>query len=261
MNTLRVGLAQYPSAPGDIPANARAAAAAVREASAAGARLVLFPELALTGYDLGLFTDPAQIVTADDARLDPVREAARATGVTAVVGAAYRHSTENLWIASLAALPDGGLLVQGKQHLHGPENDLFVPAPVGPLLDVDGWRVALPICYDAGVPSHAAAAAGQGAEVYAASVLYDNPRRFDLHLAARAMDHRMYAVAANYPSGPAGLAADWESCGGSGAWHPDGSRLSPTRTAPGLILADLDRAELDELRAKDAEAGYPRGAA
>ncbi|ROO86486.1 putative amidohydrolase [Actinocorallia herbida] len=262
MDTLRVGLAQLPSVPGDVAGNARIAAEAVTRAAAEGARLILFPELSLTGYDLDLFPDPALGVTADDARLDPVREAARSAGATAVVGGAYRHSPTGTWIASLAALPDGTLLPHGKRHLHGRERDIFDPAPPGPLLEVDGWIVALAICYDAGVPSHAEEAARRGAEVYAASVLYDNPRRFDVHLAARAMDHRMYAVAANYPGGPgAGLGAGWESCGGSGAWHPDGSRLSDAGTAPGLVLVGLDRADLTALRAGDADAGFPRGAA
>ncbi|MDX6743906.1 carbon-nitrogen hydrolase family protein [Actinocorallia sp. A-T 12471] len=264
METLRVGLAQITALPGDVTGNAHAAAQTVKEAADAGAALAVFPELSLIGYDLALLADPTLVITADDARLDPVREAARETGVTAVVSGAYRHPGGGLWIAALAAKPDGTLLPQGKRHLHGPERDVFDPAPQGPLLDVHGWRVALAVCYDAGVPAHAADAARQGAEVYAASVLYDRAeeRRFDVHLASRAMDHRMYAVAANYAGGPgAGLGPGWESCGGSGAWAPDGRRLTAAGAAPALVIADLDRAPLDALRAKDADAGYPRGTA
>jgi predicted amidohydrolase len=256
--TLIVAAAQTSSQPGDVRANARAAAASLAVAADAGAGLVVFPELSLVGYDLDLFADPAAWVTKDDPRLDVVREAARDLQVTAVVGGAYRETGAAGWIASLAALPDGELHVHGKRNLHGRERDLFEPGGPGRLLDVGGWRVALAICYDAGVPGHAADAARQGAEVYAGSVLYTmaETRRLDLHFAARAMDHRMFAVAANH----AGTGSGWVSCGGSGAWHPDGTRLTQAATGPGLVTTALSRAELRALREKDALAGYPRGA-
>jgi predicted amidohydrolase len=256
---LIVGVAQTSAHPGDVRANARAAAASIPEAAAAGAKLLLFPELSLVGYDLDLFDDPATWVTEDDPRLDVVRQAARDCAVTAVVGAAYRQADGTAWIASLAVRPDGEIHAQGKRNLHGRERDLFQPAGQGRLLDVDGWQVALAICYDAGVPGHAEDAARLGAEVYAGSVLYtlQETRRLDLHFAARAMDHRMFAVAANY----AGTGPGWASCGGSGAWHPDGTRLTQAATGPGLFTAALSRGELRALRDKDALAGYPRGAA
>ncbi|MFC4122933.1 carbon-nitrogen hydrolase family protein [Nonomuraea zeae] len=260
--TLIVAVAQQPARPGDVSANARAAATAIETAAAAGAKLLLFPELSLVGYDLDLFAgpaDPAVLVTENDPRLDQARQAAKDHGLTAVLGAACRRPDGEVWIASLALLPGGELYVHGKRNLHGRERELFQPGGEGRILDVDGWRVALTICYDAGVPAHAADAARRGAEVYAGSVLYTmaETRRFDLHFAARAMDHRMYAVAANYPDAGPG----WVSCGGSGVWHPDGTRLTQAPTGPGLFTAELSRAELRALREKDARAGYPRGAA
>lgn len=254
--TLTVALAQSSARHGDVAANARAAAEAVAVAGAAGARLLVFPELSLTGYDLDLFDDPAVWVGEDDARLDAIRQAARDTGVTTVVGAAYRHADGTGWIASLALRPDWTVQVYGKRNLHGRERELFQPGDAARILDVDGWQVALAICYDAGVPGHAADAARLGAEVYAGSVLYTQAetRRFDLHFATRAMDHRMYAAAANH----AGTGPGWVSCGGSGAWHPDGTRLAQAATGPGLTTVTLSRAELAALREKDALAGYPR---
>ncbi|MFF1613937.1 hypothetical protein ACFVYA_39755 [Amycolatopsis sp. NPDC058278] len=66
----------------------------------------------------------------------------------------------------------------------------------------------------------------------------------------------MYAVVANF----AGRGPGWESCGGSGAWHPDGTRLSSAGTDPGVFTMALSRSELQALRDKDALAGYPRTA-
>ncbi|MGP3954428.1 carbon-nitrogen hydrolase family protein [Nonomuraea sp. 3N208] len=256
--TLIVTVAQISPEPGDVRANARSAAALMIGAADAGAKLLVFPEMSLVGYDLELFTDPSAWVTEDDPRLDVVRQASAECGVTAVVGAAYRGPDNTAWIASLAIRPDGEIQVYGKQNLHGVERDLFQPGDKIQILDIDGWRVALAICYDAAVPEHAAEAAGLGAEVYAVSALYtqEEVRRIDVHSAARAMDHRMYAVVANL----AGRGPRWESCGGSGTWHPDGTRLSRARTDPGVFTMALSRSELQALRDKDALAGYPRTA-
>ncbi len=253
---LVVAVAQDAPVPGDVAENARRAATTVAAAADSGARLLLFPELSLTGYDLDRLGDPACWVTAEDPRLDVVREASRAHGVTTVVGAAWLGPDGDRLLASIALSPDGTVEVVGKRYLHGPERDLFRPGvPARPLV-VDGWRVALAVCYDAAVPEHARAAAERGADVYAVSALYTQgqERRLDLHPAARAMDHRMYALVANL----AGAGPGWRSCGGSGVWHPDGRRLVEAGTDPQLVIAVLERAELDRLRADDAKAGYLR---
>ncbi len=257
--SLIVAVAQTSAEPGDVSTNAASAAALVHGAADLGARLLMFPQLSLVGYDLALFADPSSWVTENDPRLDVVRQAVQERELTAVVGAAYRRPDGTAWIASLVMRPGGGIHVHGKRNLHGVERDLFQPAGRGPLLDVDGWRVALALCLDAGMPGHAEDAARDGAEVYAGSALYtrEEARRMDIHFAARAMDHRMYAVVANH----AGTGPGWESCGGSGVWHPDGTRLTQAGTGPDLLTTVLSRGELQALRDRDALAGHPRGAA
>jgi predicted amidohydrolase len=71
------------------------------------------------------------------------------------------------------------------------------------------------------------------------------------------MDHRMFAAASNH----AGSGPGWASCGGSGAWAPDGRRMIQAGTDPCLLTTTLSRAELQKLRDKDARGGYPRPAA
>jgi predicted amidohydrolase len=64
---LTVAVAQPPCVSYDVAANALTAAATVR---LAGARVVVFPELFLTGYDLD-----APAVSAEDPHLAPIVEA------------------------------------------------------------------------------------------------------------------------------------------------------------------------------------------
>jgi predicted amidohydrolase len=250
---LTVALAQTAARPGDVKGNVESAAGLIRQAADAGADLLVFPELSLVGYDLVQLADPSVWVTPDDPRLDPIRRPALAT----VVGAPFHGGEGARLLAALVLQPDGRMAVHGKRNLHGPEREWFRAGEPAGLLEIGGWRIATAICYDAGIPAHAQDAADRGAEVYAASVLYtqDEVRRFDLHLAARAMDHRMYALAANH----AGTGPGWESCGGSGVWHPDGRRVLQAGTEPVMLTCSLSRADLDELRKRDAAAGYPKG--
>jgi len=76
---LSVAVAQPPCVAHDVAANARAHAAAIRDA---GARVVVFPELSLTGYEL----DAAPVDPADP-RLAPITGACARTGTVALAGA------------------------------------------------------------------------------------------------------------------------------------------------------------------------------
>lgn len=76
---LTVAVAQPAIAAHGVAANARAHAAAIR---GAGARVVVFPELSLTGYELdAAAVDPA------DPRLAPITAACAETGAVALAGA------------------------------------------------------------------------------------------------------------------------------------------------------------------------------
>lgn len=219
-SALTVSAIQYEALNGGIAANVPEHVRLIEDAESHGARLVIFPELSLVGYHLDLLSDPEQWVTVDDPRLHDIREICRRTGVTAVVGAALREADGTPRLASLAIHPGGETGLAFKARLHGDEERLFIEGTGAALLELDGWRIALAICYDAAHPGHAGAAAEAGADVYAVSALYTSAEshRLALHLGARAMDNRMFGIVANLggttPLGP--------SCGLSGFWGPDG---------------------------------------
>jgi predicted amidohydrolase len=260
---LTVSAVQYEALDGGIDANVPEHVRLIEDADSHGARLVVFPELSLTGYDLRLLRHGNQRgddqrggdqwVTAGDHRLDPIREICRRTGITAVVGAPFRERDGTPRLASLAVHPNGMEEAGFKAHLHGDEQSLFEAGPgyqarQEPLqLDVDGWKIALAICFDAAHPAHSGAAAASGAHVYAVSALYtqEEGHRLGLHLGARAMDNRMYGVLANL----GGRTALGPSCGLSGFWGPDGlSMQSAGGTGTEVVTAVLRRGSLDRYR-------------
>ncbi|MFE0459948.1 carbon-nitrogen hydrolase family protein [Kitasatospora sp. NPDC058965] len=249
---LRIAAAQAPVLPGDVGANAARAAELVERAAAAGARLVVFAEKFLTGYDPELIaTDPQRYtVTADDPRLAPITAACRAHGITAVLGAATRDAAGVLRISALVLGPDGTALARyDKQHQYGSEPSVFAAGTAGCTVELDGWRLGLGICYDSGFPEHARAAALDGCHAYLVGALFGTGggrQQRAVWFPARALDNTMYVLLANH----VGAAGDLTGCGGSSVWGPDGGLLADAgETGAGLAVADLDPSVLAAVRA------------
>ena len=202
----------------DVAANAAAHAQAVL---GAGARLVVFPELSLTGYDLA-----APAVTPGDSRLTELVAACRTAGATALVGAPVREQDGREYIATLAVTGDGVRVAYRKMWLHGEEFDRFTPGEKPEAMVVDGWRLGLAVCYDAAVPQHAADTAALGIDAYVACTLYGtgpaSAARRDGHLRERALAHGVWSVLST-SAGPSGTYE--ATSGGSGIWAPNGDVL------------------------------------
>jgi predicted amidohydrolase len=244
---LNVAAAQLESVPGDLGANVAAAARSVTEASARGVRVVVLPELFLPGYHPPTWAgDGSCDVLADehgnvqDERLDPLRESA--SGVSAVVvGAAVRAADGRRHLSSLVVWPDGRVVeAYRKQFLCGPhEQETFAAGDRGGAIEVDGWRLALAICYDGCFPEHARAAAVDGAHAYLCSAAYlaGSDHRRDLYYRARALENGMFVVMADAVGGP----APWTFGGGSAVYDPEGRPLARAEAGrPGLVVAELD---------------------
>ncbi|GAA0957365.1 carbon-nitrogen hydrolase family protein [Actinocorallia libanotica] len=215
----------------DVEANAAAHAAAVREARA---RVVVFPELSLTGYE---FTAPA--LSPDDPRLAPLVEACAETGSLALAGAPVQGEGGHRHIAILAVDGTGATVAYRKQWLGGREPDHFAPGPSPAVLDVDGWRLGLAVCKDTGILRHAADTAALGMDVYVASVLdFEEEAHVPAERAHRtATAHRVHVAVASF-AGPTGEGYD-RTAGRSGVWGPDGVPLARCGPEPGTVATAL----------------------
>ncbi|WOX24542.1 carbon-nitrogen hydrolase family protein [Streptomyces solicathayae] len=232
-----VAAAQFAPVPGDIEANVRTAAGLIRAAGADGARLVVFPELVLTGYEpTRIGADPALHLAEDDVRLTPLREACRAVSAAAVVnGPILRGAGDRPGLTSLVLGPDGGLLARyDKLHLHGIEQEVFAEGTADGRFELDGARFALATCYDNRFPDLAERAAADGCTVYLASSVLDvGNDSFEKVYPVRARDFGLYVVLGNV----LGVSEAGRCEGRSGAWGPDGERIADAGTEPGFVLA------------------------
>lgn len=155
MTTLRVGLAQLALAPLEVEANVARTVDAVEKAAADGARVVVLPELASSGYVLSepLVRPLAEDVAAPGPALTAWSEAAARTGTTVVAGFPEVEDGR-LYNAAAVFGPDGALLATyRKLHLFAGEQDVFTPGDHGlPVVEVDGLRLGVLVCYDLRFP-------------------------------------------------------------------------------------------------------------
>jgi predicted amidohydrolase len=235
MRSLVIAVAQPRTIPLDVATNATVHAAAVR---AAAARVVVFPELSLTGYELD-----APLVAPDDPQLTPLIQACAATDTVALVGA----PVDGPYIATLAIDGNGARVVYRKQHPHSSE-ERFLPGPGPEILEIDGWRLGLGICRDTGIPAHAADTAALGIDAYVAGIV-DAPAG-ELVAAERAQHiGNAYGVWVAFSSfaGPTG-GGYTETAGRSGIWTPKGTVAARAGRATGeMARATMVAEELAHL--------------
>ncbi|WP_162795459.1 carbon-nitrogen hydrolase family protein, partial [Nonomuraea lactucae] len=209
--SLSIAAAQPKCVSYDVAANAATHAETVRSA---GARVVVFPELSLTGYE-----PDAPAITAEDPRLTPIVEACAETGSVALVGA----PVEGPHIAIVAVDGTGATVAYRKVWLGTEEAVRFAPGSGPAVLDVDGWRLGLAVCKDTGVPRHARDTAALGMDAYVAGTVKHAAEGALQDERARrvAADHRVWVVVASF-AGSTGGGFD-RAAGRSGVWAPGGT--------------------------------------
>ena len=163
---------------GDTAGNIARCAASIAEAVRRDARLIVLPELALSGY---VFHDAAEAraaaITRGDAAWQTLTDAIP-EGAVAVVG--YAEDAADAVYNSAAVLTAGGRIGDyRKSHLWGAESSLFsVGDTAGSVYDTPIGRLGVAICYDNEFPEVPRGLALAGAEVLALPVnwpLVDRP--------------------------------------------------------------------------------------
>ncbi|PQV54377.1 carbon-nitrogen hydrolase family protein [Paraburkholderia sp. BL21I4N1] len=251
--SLRIAAAQAQPVSGDVAANIARTVELTGLAADRGAKLVVFPEKFLSGYEPDLIAgDPAKYAfEAHDARLDPIREVCRRREIAVIVGAATRNAGA-LNISSLI-FNRRGVQIEPyhKQYLYSSEASIYQPGTQGCMLELDGWRLALGVCYDSGFPEHARLAAVNGAHVYLVSALFSVKSGYHqsrIWFPARAFDNTMYVLLSNH----VGTTGGWSTCGASAIWSPYGDVVAEAgRDRDEVITALLDPAVLADVRERE----------
>jgi NAD+ synthase (glutamine-hydrolysing) len=156
MRTLRIGLCQINTTVGDIEGNTKKILAYIAKGKRIGADLLVFPEMAITGYppeDLLLM--PKFI----EANLKAIKRIAKATSsIAAVIGfvnkdgdifnsAALLHNGKMVDVYSKIYLPNYGVFDEDRYFQSGKENFIFIlkSTPIGLSICEDLWYPGDPV--------------------------------------------------------------------------------------------------------------------
>ncbi|MGA9774674.1 MAG: nitrilase-related carbon-nitrogen hydrolase [Candidatus Dormiibacterota bacterium] len=163
---LLVAACQYAPQVGDLAGNRALSESWIRRAAAAGARLIVLPELAASGYT---FQSEAEAAACGEpvsgASVSRWVELCRELGVHLVAGFAEAAAGRRYNAAAVVG-PEGTIGVYRKAHLFNDEKSYFDPGDSGFLVfDLPGFRLGVLICYDLWFPEAARVLALRGADV------------------------------------------------------------------------------------------------
>lgn len=243
--------------------------ASIKEAAAAGAQLVVFPEAIVPGYPDFVWRTPPlsdrhwyerlhdQAVDIPGPATDALGAAARDAGAWVAIGVTERVPSGTLYNTLLYFDPSGAVAgVHRKLVPTGGERTVWGPAPTAPLpvFDTGFGRIGGLLCWENLMPLARAALYERGIDIYLAPT-WDNSDSWICTLRHIAREGRVFVIGTNtclhardVPRSLPGAAElysgaddDWPSRGNTVIIGPDGSVLAgPITEQAGMLVAELD---------------------
>ncbi|MFO0614180.1 MAG: carbon-nitrogen hydrolase family protein [Polyangiaceae bacterium] len=256
---LRVGAVQM-SCQDDLSGNLRKAREGIARCAARGARLILLPEnLAYMGTE----EDKRAIAEDLDGEGPIVKllsEAARSEGVWVIGGGIPERSADpdRPFNTSVAFAPSGERAARYRKiHLFDVdiadgasyrESRSTSPGETVEDVVVDGFRVRLSVCYDLRFPElYRRGPAPDLVTLPAAFTLLTGKDHWHVLLRARAIENQVYVLAAaQWGLHPKGKRTYGKSC----VVDPWGDIVAQATEGEGIVLADVERRRIDEVRAQ-----------
>jgi predicted amidohydrolase len=246
--TFRLAVAQAPADLDGPEARLGWLQGVLPDVAAAGADLVLLPELFACGYNIGEAVQ-RRAEAADGPTAQAIAELARTTGLAIHYGYAER-AEGRIYNSALCIGPDGAVLGHQRKLAipPGAERTHFTPGRGCQLFDYRSLRIATLICYDAEFPETVRHVAALGAEL----VLVPTALGAEWSWVARTMiptrayENGVYLAYAN----SAGVESGFAFLGGSVVVAPDGVEVARAGAKPEVIHADLDKERIKQAQAR-----------
>ncbi|MBU1316959.1 MAG: carbon-nitrogen hydrolase family protein [Alphaproteobacteria bacterium] len=226
---------------GDVEANLAKIDAAAEKAASQGVRLLIAPELALTGYGAGE-RFPALASPADGPQTEQLSQIARRHGLTIVAGFAEKDG-EAVYNSAFLTDGKGQTATYRKSHLYGPyERQWFRPeAPSSILATVDGIRLGMLICYDVEFPENVRRLAQAGADLVVVPTAlpsgWSGAFIAEHMIRVRAFENQVFVAYINH----CGTDESFAYAGMSRIAAPDGGLLAEAPAeSEALIVAEID---------------------
>lgn len=253
---LKIALCQLPVNPNKQD-NLKQAAIMLEEASAAGAQLAVLPEMFNCPYDIHCFRDYAEVIPSGETT-KALSKLARSNGLFLIGGSIPELVDELLYNTSIVFNPQGEIIAKHrKAHLFDVcvkngikfmESEVLSPGDSVTLFETPWGKFGLEICYDIRFPELTRKMAKEGALlviVPAAFNLTTGPAHWELLFRSRALDNQIFMLGTSPARNPQ---ASYIAYGHSIAVNPWGQVIAKLDERPGILLADLDFSEIEEVR-------------
>ncbi|GFM86319.1 hydrolase [Pseudomonas cichorii] len=247
---MRIAQYQCPPLPLDIGANLLRLEQQAKAAAEQKADLLVCPEMFLTGYNIGAEAARKLAQPVNGLAASRIAAIAQEHGIAIVYGYPELGSDGRIYNAAQLIDSHGQSLTNyRKTHLYGELDKSMFTAGSDDFLvvELDGWRLGLLICYDVEFPENTRRLALAGAELIVVPTANMVPYDFvcDITVRARAFENQCYVVYANY----CGSEGDIHYCGQSSLCAPDGSRPALAAQNETLMVVELDRPLMEGSRA------------
>lgn len=212
------------------------------KAQAAGAQLLVTPEMYTSGYNIGLHAVRHLAEPVDGPTARCLAALAREAGIALLYGYPERGPDGRIY-NSVQLLDDQGvsLLNYRKTHLFGElDRAMFSPGEQAcAVVELHGWSLGVLICYDLEFPENCRRLALAGAQLIVVPTANMEPFEFiaDVTVRSRAFENHCYVAYANY----CGQEGEIRYCGLSSVASPQGERLVRGTDRESLLHAQLDR--------------------
>jgi predicted amidohydrolase len=251
MENSRIAAVMLQTPVGRLDDNLAAVVAWTQRARQAGAALVCFPEMTLTGYSTrGSLAD--YVMSSDGPVADILQQVAEREAITILVGTAESAPDGRAYAAHWVVRPGVPIAVYRKTHIAPPEAQALVPGDHVPIFNDSAMRFGIQLCYDAHFPELSAHMACRGADVIffphasPRGTPAEKLRSWMRHLTARAFDNGVFVVACNQ-AGENGEGLSFPAV--AVVIGPSGDLLAQdTSGGEGLLVADLDASRLNHVR-------------
>ncbi|MFD4636353.1 carbon-nitrogen hydrolase family protein [Lentzea sp. NPDC058436] len=248
---MRIACWQALTRPSDVDGALARLRVRAGEAAAAGARLLVTPEMSLTGYNIGSRGLRRLAEPENGPMCEEVSRIAAEFGV-AIVHGWPELDGERVYNSVRVVGADGtGLASYRKTHLFGAIDRMsFSAGETGVVqADVDGVTVGVIICYDVEFPELVRAHALRGTELLVVPTALMSPWHFvaETLVPARAWESQLFIAYTNWT----GRERDLEYCGRTRVVGPDGRVVAiEAETAEGLLVTELDVSQIAKARAE-----------
>jgi len=251
---MKIAAAQIACALGDVDANLGKIRDFSARAKEGGSELVVFPEMADTGYSMQVIQAHATAWT--EGAVPELRKMAKDLAIAIICGVSERE--ENSIYNSQVFIDATGEIVGSYRKTH-----LFTGTPIGEdkcfspgqelkTFPFGGFRLGLSICYDLRFPEvYRKLAIQQAANVFIISSAWPFPRveHFRILCAARAIENQSYVIVSNRVGTDEGVTC----CGSSAIIDPYGVTLGSASTdGEELVQADVSEEAITLVRNKMA---------